>query len=1003
MIKGFTLKYWFYLSFGALILIFAFPPPLLAQSAGATAANLTGLVTDSEGAAISGAVITISQPQTGFTREIRTSEDGRYRLNQVPPNNYQIMASADGFKPALLKLNLLLGTTGTANFILNVGGTTEVVEISAMDQLDANRIENSTSIDNSRIGSLPINRRDFLGFSLTSAKALADRVPAQGVTATSGLSFNGQSARNNSITIDGLSNNDVGSGSVRATFSQDAVQEFQVITDGYEAEFGRATSGVINIVTKGGTNQFNGSLFLFNRNDQISARDVFAPVKPPFSQYQFGATLSGPIKHNKIFFFNSLERISIKQNNIVSISDTTVAAVLRQGLVVGQGPQAFSVGNTTILSRIDAQLNPNDNLYVRYNFGGTYNGALEPFGGLVDQSNAAIQRLNDNSIAINNIYINAGLNLINETRFLYGRRNQQVFSFDTQPEVRLIAPEGQVRFGHNPLVPQPRQERIYQIIDNVSLSRGRNQIKFGIDYNYINTPGGKTSVALFPTGVSFFTPLNFSQLGDRPGLPTFSGLQALDPSLRTPQQQAFLTLLAGALPTLAPGFPHNVPLTQLSLPLLFGQGFGRANFVIPVNLFSAFAQDEIKLSPNLLVRFGIRYDINRVRFIPNNSGNFSPRIGISYHPQLLPKANIRASYGIFVGTPVLGTAALTAASSLGSYQIPFIPFPFSVLAFAQPGHHFPESTQLPANINFTPQLSETLQYDKHLHNSYSQQTSLGVDYELNGSTELSLNYTYVRGLRLFSGRQINPVVRRISGNPAINAMQGRTIPNRGDIFEYESAFDSYYHAVTFTLNRKLSNNIGLLASYTYSKTIDDLFDIRSDVVDQPANPLQPGQERALSLQDARSRFVLSGIWNLDYTKNLFLRDFQFSTIISLNSGRPYNLIVGEDIDFNGDLGRGDRPGPLGRNAGITPGFNNIDIRLSRIVALKDRYKFQGFVEIFNLFNRTNINDIDRIFPITSQGDFLLPPQENGRFIVTPDRFRSAFASRQFQLGFRLSF
>src|SRR5262249_32606036 len=219
-------------------------------------------------------------------------------------------------------------------------------EVRAEHTVDEEKTESSTSIDRGRIDGLPINRRNFLDFSLTAPRVTRNRAPGEGVTATSGLSFNGQSARSNNITIDGLDNNDIGSGSVRSTFSQDAVLEFQVVSDSYSAEFGRALGGIVNIVTRGGSNEYHGNLFGFIRNDETSARDVFAPFKPEYKQYQLGAVLSGPIKKDKLFFFGSFERLSIKQNNFVTISDQSVRAANRQGFTLRNGPVPFSVGTT---------------------------------------------------------------------------------------------------------------------------------------------------------------------------------------------------------------------------------------------------------------------------------------------------------------------------------------------------------------------------------------------------------------------------------------------------------------------------------------------------------------------------------------------------------------------------------------------------------------------------------------------------------------------------------
>ena len=158
------------------------------------------------------------------------------------------------------------------------------------------------------------------------------------------------------------------------------------------------------------------------------------------------------------------------------------------------------------------------------------------------------------------------------------------------------------------------------------------------------------------------------------------------------------------------------------------------------------------------------------------------------------------------------------------------------------------------------------------------------------------------------------------------------------------------------------------------------------------------------MQDVRSRFVFSGIWDLNYTKNRFLRDFQISTIVNLNSGRPYNLLVGEDLNMNGDSGPpGDRPLGLGRNVGITPGFANVDLRLKRSVSIGERFRLLAFIEVFNVSNRVNISEVDRFFPPDANGRFNLPPKNGSRFIAEPKQFRNASAPRQFQFGVRFTF
>jgi hypothetical protein len=974
--------------------------PVLAQSS-STTGSITGVVTDEQGATVGGVAITAKNVDTNLTRETTSNEDGSFLIPQLPPGSYDLTVQAEGFTTKSSRLELVLGTTALFNFSMQLGTTSEVIEVRGTYAIDESKTESSTNIARERIDNLPINRRNFLDFSLITPRVVKDRVPGQGAAATSGLSFNGQPARFNNITIDGLDNNETATGAVRATFSQDAVQEFQVVSDSYSAEFGRTIGGVVNIVTKVGTNEFHGNLFALNRNDEISARDTFAPFKPPYSQYQFGTALSGPIKRDRLFFFTSFERLSIKQNNIVTISNDIVSAAQRQGLVLRNGPVPFSIGTTSLLARGDAKLTENDTLWVRYNGGFNYDGAIEPFGGLRGETNGGVQRLKDNSLAFSNTYINAGLNLVNETRFLYGRRDQDILQLDDGPRIQILAPEGSVVFGRAGLLPQPRQESFYQVVNNVSLTRGRNQIKFGADLSYAHPDSKKTKVPIFAGGSVFFVPLDFTALTGIPSLPFFSALQAFDPAKRTPQQRSFLVALSSLLPISFPDFPRGLNLADMALPLAYAQGFGDPAVSLSQKQFSLFVQNEIKVSPSLLVKAGLRYDINRTLFVPDNNGNFSPRIALSYHPDWL-KLNLHTAYGIFFGAPLFGTASIVQLTSVKeAIKIPVITFPFSILPFALPGHKFPDGDRIPPGVNFVPQLSTVFSFDPNLRNSYTQQITAGLDYLIGNNTQISVTYDHVRGVKVFSGRDINPVVNPVPGSALESQLTGRRIPDRGSIFEFESAFDSYYDGVTFAINQRF-DWFTLLAHYTFSKAIDNYIDIVA-AAQETVDPFNLAQERGLSLQDVRSRFVLSGIFQPGHTKNWLLRGFQLSTIINLESGRPYNLLAGVDLNMNGDNPPGDRPAGLGRNVGITPGFANIDLRLMRSLALQERLRLQLIAEVFNLFNRVNINEVDAIFPPDAQGQFHLPPKSGSRFIATPDRFRSAFAPRQFQLGFKLIF
>lgn len=992
-----------------LLLIFAIGyQPVSAQSSGSTAASVTGFVKDTQGAVLPGVTIIARDIKTNLTREITTNEDGSFNITQIPPGNYEIKAIADGFTDKLIKASLSIGTTVLLNLSLQVAGSVDVVIVQAPGVSVEGRTERATNIESDEINNLPINRRDFLDFTLTTAGVTPDRVSATGATATSGLSFNGQSARNNNVTIDGVDNNEPGNGTVRTTFSQDAVQEFQVIGTNFSAEFGRAIGGVINIVTKSGSNDIQGSIFNFTRNDRISARDAFSPFKPEFRQFQFGATLGGPIKKDKAFYFFSFERLSLKQNNIVSISDQIVKSVNALGFNVSAGPAPFSEARSNFLTRADYQVNANDRLFVRYSYGGIYNGAIQNFGGLRAATTGGILKLDDNTIAATNTYLNPHSNLINETRFVFTRRDQGIKPVDALgPQLNIFSDNGLVTVGRDPLLPQSSFTRFYEIIDNLTLNKGAHQVKAGIDMFLLRVPDNKLFTPVLFGGLAVFTPLDFSQALGIPGLPSFTAMEFLDPSLRSPAQLGFLAAASGLLPARFPGFPAGVPLAQLPIPLTFLQGFGNARTSVGYNFFSAYVQDDYRVKPNLLIKAGLRYDRESIRFAPTNSGNFSPRLAFFYRPGSNEHLSIFGSYGIYHGATQYAPATVTKFLDGKTVQTPVLPFPYSVIPFNLPGHRIPDGSSIPQalpTLPTFPQLARDTVLSPTIKNGYAQEANFGVNYLFNSSFGVSATYQYVRGLKIFLARNINPVVRPVPNDPIASQVTGRVNPARGELISFETSGDSYYNAATFAFFARTPRRFSVLAHFTVSKAIDDYIDaLRVDILELQ-DPLNLRGERGLSLQDLRGRFVLSGTYNTGRNVNKFLRDFEVSSIITLSSGQPFNLLAGNDLDGNGDVASpADRPNRIGRNAGRGPGFASVDMRVSRTFSFNERIKLTGYFEAFNLFNRLNISDVNRVFPVQPDGTFNLPPQEDGRYIATRDRFTNAFRPRQLQLGFRLSF
>lgn len=976
-----------------------------AQSSGATTASLIGTVKDSSGAAIVGATIIARQIETNSERTTQVLEDGSYSLVQLPPGNYEIMVQANGFSSKITKPVLTIGTTSLVDFDLIPGGSSEIIEVNASQlvSFDLSSSEKSTLIDKNVITTLPINRRNFLDFSLTTAGVVRDRLPLQGIQSTSGLNFNGQNARQNNVTIDGADNNDFNSGSIRATYSQEAVQEFQVVANNSSAEFGRAQGGIVNIVTRTGGNQFTGSLFGFLRNDSLSARNAFTQDKGDFRQYQFGTTLGGPIKRDKAFFFTSFERLSVADTLTVNVDPSVLVSLNRLGFPAKSGAIPFSEANTTFLGRADIKVGTKDLLAIRYNYAKNYDGRIEPFGGNRTESIGGQQRLRDDTLSISNTYISTGLNLVNETRFLFGRRDLIVNPIDPfGPRLNITTAQGTIVAGRSTQLPAQREQFMYQIVDNVSLQRGRNQLKFGIDYIRIELPKDSNQSPLGSAGQGFFTQINFNAAG-APFNPArfFNGINLFDPNTRTEAQKQFLRLVAQGLVVTTPGFPL-LDLANLPLPTAFIQGFGDPFLSLNDNYFSTYIQDDIKVSKNFLLKLGLRYDLERLQYAPTNKGNFSPRVGIAY--QIRENLSFSTSYGIYHGVTPFSPVFRFAQQKINNQIVPLLPFPFSIIPFSLPGRMFPQGNSLPKGIPIIRQFFTEADIQPDFRNGYAQQFNANLSYLPQKQTLISISGQYVRGVKLFLSRDINPVIRPIPGNALQSRIVGRIDNTRGTVQELESSGDSYYSALTVQVQRRFSSNFALLANYTFSKALDNFVDYRVELV-AFNNPLNLAGEKGYSVQDVRNRFVFSGIWDINYGKTQLLKGFQVSTIVTLESGRPYNLGVGVDLDMNADIIPGDRPLGIARNAGITPGFATVDLRLTRKVSFKDKYSIEGFFEVFNLFNRVNVlNDFNNnTFPPNPNGTFNLPAQENGRYILPKDRFSLSFAPRQLQLGFRVTF
>lgn len=986
----------------------------------ATTADITGLIRDQTGGVLPGATVTATNTETNVGRSTTTQENGRFALPALPPGTYRVEVTMPGFVSETRDaLTLSLGSLVELDFSLKVAGTAEAITVSAESPLvDSQKTAVASVVSQQQIESLPIDGRNFISFAVITPGVTTDRTPQQGASATSGLTFAGQRARSNNITVDGLNNNDSIVGSVRATFSQEAVREFQVLTNSYSAEFGNATGGVLNIVTKSGTNRLGGSAFAFVRDDALNAKGHFEKFDPagnpidldkaPYSQEQFGATLGGPIRRDRTFFFMAAERLDIAASNLVTINDRTIinhpftgvplgtpAQILRSaGFPIETGNVGYDVRSAQFLTKVDHQITPSHGLVLRFNSSDAINENTEPFGGITARSRAAALDADDYMLAaaLTSVF---SARWVNEFRFQYAYRDQLVRSLDPGCGGLCLASDqggptlevtGFASVGRQRFTPQTRTNALFQFVDTVSLSVGSHLYKAGFDVGLIDdrTVG--------------------------PVLPLHYGGRYIF-------QQ--LPMIPGVLP--APVSP--IQAVALGLPAAYVQGYGRETDQYNTRALSLFVQDDWRLGSRVTLKYGLRYQNQfwpgltytapgypDTFDFPNDNNNIAPRIAASWDPLGDRKTAIHGAYGLFFENHITGVAGITDLLDGDDHVRTFVrtfPSPVPAAAWNSPGRRLPES----AAGSFT---SLKFLIDPGLESPYAHHATIGVDREVGSAMSISANYVLTRGFNQLGTIDYNPVVPAL-GTGRRPQDVGGVAGTSASILQYTKFGETWYNGLTVSLNKRYSNRYQFLVSYTLSKAEDNSTDFQSAFIPQQNGrgrdpndvdglPLgfDPDTERGPSTQDQRHRFVASGVYTA-------VGEVQLSTIVTLGSGRPYTILAGADLngDANGgafppDRARSDpasEASSLGRNSGTMPSQATVDLRVSRRFRFGPRVYVDGIFEVFNLFDRTNYIETNNLSPAFIFGPGAYPTNPLPAF----GSFTQAGPPRQVQLAVKVGF
>lgn len=970
-------------------------------------ATIEGKVFDTTGAVLPGATVIATNSSTGLSRSDITGQDGSYRIALLPVGDYVLAAELAGFKREVRKVTLQVGQAATVDFTLSVGEISEQVVVEASEALvEPTRTAVSSVIVQQQIDALPVNGRQFIDFTLLSPGVTIGETTSGStdviVEPVTKLSFGGQNIHYNFVAIDGADNMSTASGIHKTTPSQEAVREFQVINSSYSAEFGRAVGGIVNIVTKSGTNEWRGSVYEFFRNDALDARSILStPGLTKLQQNQFGFTAGGPLARDRTFFFGNYEGQRRRESPFYNTALLeNIGRINSAKARFGLPPENLNVtrvANTdNFLVKLDQTVTPDHLLTGRYFFNdGRFTNQSPLNDGFDSPSTFRDNLFRDQSLVVN-LTSTFSPKFLNTLRGQFARRTFDFPAITTQPHLEIA---NTFTTGVNRGNPDFYRESRFELVDSVSLTRGRHTIQFGGNFNFVRS---RESFPLFAPFEATFASVD-DYINGRPFVIFFEKFDfaatGLDPAIFQGR-----------------GFPDAIR--------------DQASTEVDHTYNGLFVQDKWRATDKLTLNFGLRYEWETwpSDWLDDDLNNFDPRFGFAYNVGTAANLVIRGGFGIFRGI-IPAPLILCQEPSCGGSG----PFPgreekqnrlnarTRLFAFASiPPVMQAAFNQLMTKGTFpvvtTPFdfLAEAVivRFARDHQNPYAIQASFGLEFEPVRDLLINASYLRVKGIHLgsfFNVNQPEPSGKLPSGKDdfallrfdRFNSVPGVRNPNFAVYFEADSRWRSVFDGFLFNANRRFARHFGFGLSYTWSKTIDD--GPNPSFVLIPENSKRFDLERALSADHVAHRFVLNTTIAGPTALHPAVNGFQLGLIISAQSPHFFTKFAG--FDANGDVfSLNDRVGLEARNTFEGDSFVSFDLRVSRAFNLSDRVKGEFIAEAFNLFNTLNVRFFNTVY-----GDSIFnPPGTPGTFrdgarnpaFGTP---RAINNPRQIQFALRFSF